>query len=98
SQIGSPTSATDNSTVFAAGKTAVTYTFPVVCDNNDVRRKVRVTAGTTNPTNLDNINVTYHDISLDYDADTLALIKGYVDEDNNDIGTDDHVIGNLLFS
>ena len=74
------------------------YAFPVVCDNNNIERTVRLSTGATEP-NVDNdINMTYSDISWYVNDDTLEPIADYEDEDNIDLGIDDFIIGNLLTS
>lgn len=93
SNIGTPTSITAQS-----GKRSITYAFPVVCDNNHVERKVRVESTATEPTSSTDINMTVSDVSWDFDADTLALLIGYEDEDSNDIGVADFNVTGLRFS
>ena len=85
--ISTPTSVTA-----VAGKATRTYTFPVVCDNADVKRKVLLRTLTAPVADQDHINMTFHDVSVDRNEDTLAKIVGYADEDNNDIGIADVAI------
>lgn len=80
-----------------SGTALRSYTFPVVCDNADVQRKVLIkTLGTAPDSSSDEINMTVSDVSVDYNADTLAKIVGYTDEDNNDIGTADFLVAGLI--
>ena len=90
--IGTPTSVNTTN-----GKTTRTYLFPTVCDNKEITRKVRIES-IADATTEHAINLTVSDISIDKDEDTLAIITGYEDEDSNDIGVDDFVVGSLIFS
>ena len=79
-----------------SGTAIRSYTFPVVCDNAFVERQVLVkTLGTAPDSSSDEINMTVSDVSVDFDADTLNKIVGYVDEDNNDIGVADFLVAGL---
>src|SRR3990167_5180240 len=73
------------------------YNFPVVCGPADVSKKVRIKSGSTNnPGQEDNISIVISDISWGYNSKTFDLIKGYVDDQNNDLGVTDFVAGALL--
>jgi len=74
------------------------YTFPTVCDNNELTVVVRLATGSVAPTPSSGINITVSDISWYVDDDTLEAIAAYEDEDNNDIGVTDFVMGNILVS
>ena len=80
------------------GFTLVSYNFPVVCDNAEYKQKVLLKALNVDANGNDDINITLSDVSWDFDADTLEPIKGAVDEDNNDIGIGDYVVGSLRVS
>ena len=96
--VPTPTSAGRNVTVNRQGYQKITYLFPVVCDNQQVDRKVKVESGTTDPDTGHDINITVSDISWYFNDDTFLLTADYVDEDNNDIGFTDYVIGNILLT
>ena len=91
-KIGTPTSVTSRTQ-----HSTITYTFPIVCDNNKVTEDVLVKT-TAEVTSKHNVNMTVSDITWDYNADTLEPMSGYADEDNNDIGIADFVVGSLRLS
>lgn len=78
-----------------AGNDTVCYKWPVICDNADWEGKMVIKSGSTEPTSGHNISISLHDVSFDYDADTLALIVGVEDEakTRNDIGVTDFNTG-----
>lgn len=75
-----------------------TYTFPTICDNAEYTQKVLLKTLNVDPSNKHNISLTLHDVTWDFDADTLELIKGYQDEDNSDIGVADFQVGAIILS
>ena len=100
--VATPNGATINTTINVLGKTKVSYEYPIVCDNQLLKTKVRIETVTGTAGDADgnqDINITMSDISFDYNADTLSLITGYVDESNNDLGfVDTALIGSLIVS
>jgi len=80
------------------GFTQRSYTFPVVCDNDDLVVVVRLETGSVAPDGNHDINITFHDVSWYVNDDTLELVAAYEDEDNNDLGVDDYIVGSLLVS
>lgn len=96
--VSTPTSATKNATYNQAGRATKSFPAPIICDNQMVDTRVRVESGDTDIISADNINVSVSDASLDFNADTFELIRGYVDEDNNDLGFSDSVVTNLEFT
>ncbi len=97
SKVDQSTIETPTSVSSIAGKKEKTYTFPIVCDNQEVRRSVRLEVGGVNDPNEDNnINITISDTTWYVDDDTLEVIAGYEDEDDNDLGVTDFVVGNIL--
>lgn len=85
-----------NSITSVAGNVIRSYTFPVVCDNAQIERSVLIDTTATQPdSNSVNINMTISDVTWDYHADTLELIKGVQDESSNDIGVADFLVSGL---
>jgi len=83
-----------NSITSVVGKVSRAYSFPIVCDNAQIERSVLLDTTGTQPTSSnDNINMTISDVTWDYHADTLELIKGVQDESSNDIGVADFAAG-----
>ena len=81
------------------GHVTRSYEFPIVCDNQEISRKVRLATAATQPAaNQHDINMTISDISCYVNDDTLEPIAGYADEDSNDIGVADFIIGSLVVS
>ena len=93
SKVATPTGVNTSS-----GMTTDTYTFPIICDNADFTQRVLLKSLNVEVNGDNDANITIHDVSWDYDADTLALISDVVDEDNNDVGVDDYIIGGLRVS
>lgn len=96
-----PNSATKNATVARQGIDKVSYDYPIVCDNKLLKKQVRletVTGSAGDATTLHDVNITLTDVSWDFNGDTLDLINGYVDENNNDLGMNDGVVGSLIVS
>lgn len=96
--VPTPASAGRNVTVNRISYQKISYIFPVVCDNQQVDRKVKIESGTTDPDTTNDVNITVSDISWYFNDDTFLVTADYVDEDNNDIGALDYVIGNILLS
>jgi len=96
--VPTPTGAGRNITVNRQGYQKISYLFPLVCDNQQVDRKVKVESGSTEPETVHDVNITVSDISWYFNDDTFLVTADYVDEDNNDIGAADYVIGNILLS
>ena len=81
------------------GNNTACYEFPVICDNDpaqpansqyEFRSYVEIKAKSgQNPVEGECCNLTFSDVSLDYDADLLTKIVGVEDEDFNDIGVAD---------
>lgn len=96
---GTPVTITSNVTISQTGKSHISYTYPVVCDNaaKKVKARVETLTGVDANTN-DDINISMSDFTYDFNDDTLEIIKGYVDEKNNDLGFADNVVGNLIFT
>lgn len=75
------------------------YPAPVVCGPASIEKQVRLKTGSTNnPGAEDNVSVVFSDISWGYNTKTFELIKGYVDDQNTDLGVTDFVAGALLTS
>ena len=90
---------TPNSVVAVADKVIRSYAFPTVCDNVQIERSVLLDTGANQPASTnDNINMTVSDVTWDYHADTLELIKGVQDESNNDIGVADFALSGIQVS
>lgn len=89
---------TPNSVVTRTQHSIRTYTWPVVCDNADVQRKVLLKTLVDPDSSNYNVNMTVSDITVDYNADTLEKIVGVADEDNNDIGIADFAVAGLQVS
>lgn len=77
-----------------AGNDTWCYQWDVICDNNEFNAKLIIKAA-TEPVTATNISISLHDVSFDFDADTLALITGVEDEarTRNDIGVADYNTG-----
>jgi len=93
-----PTGAGRNVTINRQGYQKISYFYPLVCDNQQVDKKVMVESGTTDPTSDHHINISLSDISWYFNDDTFLVTADYVDEDNIDIGATDYFIGNILLS
>ena len=96
-----PNSATRNVTVARAGIDKVSYDYPIVCDNKLLKKQVRletVTGAVGDAVSNDNVNITLSDISYDFNADTLDVIVGFVDEGNTNLGFVDAIVGSLIIS
>ena len=75
------------------------FNFPVVCGPASVDKQVRLKTGSTNnPGQEDNVSVVFSDVSWGYNTKTFELIKGYVNDQNADLGVTDFVAGALLVS
>ena len=97
-----PNSATRNTTIARQGIDKVSYDYPIVCDNKLLKKQVRLETVTDatlgNADSGHHVNITLTDVSYDFNADTLDIITGYVDENNNNLGFVDAVVGSLLVS
>ena len=77
----------------------ISYNFPIVCGPASVEKKTRVKSGAdNNPTSVNNVNITFSDISWGYNSKTFELMKGYVDNNNADLGMVDYVAGGLVWT
>ena len=79
-----------------AGKDTVCYNFPVLCDNAEYESKVVLKTSSTQPSAAShNVSISIHDVTFDYNADTLDLIVGVEDEakTRNDLGVTDYSVG-----
>lgn len=94
--LGAPSANRPKSATAVANKDTVCYGWDVICDNNEYDSKVVIKTSGTQPVDAaHNISVSVHDVSFDFDADTLALITGVEDESKsrNDIGVADFGVG-----
>jgi len=96
-----PNSATKNVSTSRQGIDKVSYDYPIVCDNQLMKKQVRVetvTGAAGDAVTADSINISLSDISYDFNADTLDMITGFVDENNNNLGFVDALVGGLKLS
>ena len=85
-----------NSVTSVAGTVSRSYGFPIVCDNAQIEKSVLLDTTATQPDSASvNINMTISDVTWDYHADTLELIKGVQDESSNDIGVADFLVSGI---
>jgi len=98
SSAGTPNGATAISGINPTYSKA-SYDFPIVCGPASQTRSVQMKTGTAaEPTSAHNINVTMSDVSWCYNSNTFEVSKAYVDNNNNDCGVADFLVGNLLVS
>lgn len=74
------------------------YTFDLIADGSYVNIPVHLTGGSTEPTTSHNITVYAEDAAFDLNADTLAEIHGYTDEDGNSLASPLLNIGTIYIS
>ena len=94
--IGASSANRPKSATAVAGKDTICYQFPVICDNAEYENKLVIKTSGTQPTgDSHNISISLHDVTFDFDADTLDLIVGVEDEakTRNDIGVADFNTG-----
>jgi len=71
----------------AAGEVTTCYKSAKIADTGSETLTVTITpASGQNPTDVDDITIKYDDCAFDINADSLAEIWGFEDEDNNNLG------------